>query len=326
MRLHVDVWEPAYGTGFDAPDEPEGGLELDLAVEREPADWEPLQVSAGTRPASTVSFVDGVRRLDANVWIVGDDGAAHPGLCSSYAAGVVRCDGTARVVEQVVRRGLFSASPAATDVRLPGTSEVTYPARRVGGEPGDPDLLRAAVQAQLGATELVVAELARAELPHDGDDLLVVDGPLRGRAHLPRTLGYVKSQERRYLPVELEPVVADLEPSQRTPVFTMGTSWKRHAWYLRLPGPGGPPWAGIVRVECAAELTAADAIALADTSAATLPRFASREFREPRAPQNLVPIAGLERLLRSRLGDVRLLRRGLRAAAAEREPVGAAAR
>jgi hypothetical protein len=94
-------------------------------------------------------------------------------------------------------------------------------------------------------------------------------------------------------------------------VFLLGTSWHRHTWYLRLPGVGGAPWSGIVRVECRAELPVGEAVALADLSAVTLPRFASTSYKDPRAPQNLVPIAGLERRLRSLLGDARLLHRTL---------------
>ena len=50
-----------------------------------------------------------------------------------------------------------------------------------------------------------------------------------------------------------------------------------------------------------------DVPALADRLSATLPRFASVPQKEDRAPQNLHPIAGLERELRHRLGDPRLL-------------------
>jgi hypothetical protein len=49
---------------------------------------------------------------------------------------------------------------------------------------------------------------------------------------------------------------------------------------------------------------------------ATLPRFASQPHNDPRAPQNLHPIAGLERELKRRLGDRDLLERALRQAAA----------
>jgi Uncharacterized protein conserved in bacteria len=53
------------------------------------------------------------------------------------------------------------------------------------------------------------------------------------------------------------------------------------------------------------------AVELADVSTATLPRFASTPYKDARAPQNLVPIAGLEKRLRALLGDSRLLHRTL---------------
>jgi len=46
-----------------------------------------------------------------------------------------------------------------------------------------------------------------------------------------------------------------------------------------------------------------------------LPPLASVPHKDPRAPQNLVPIGGLERELRHRLGDQHVLYRALRAAA-----------
>jgi hypothetical protein len=48
----------------------------------------------------------------------------------------------------------------------------------------------------------------------------------------------------------------------------------------------------------------------------TLPRFASEAHKDARAPQNLYPIAGLERHLKRLLGDPMLLERALRTAAA----------
>jgi hypothetical protein len=126
----------------------------------------------------------------------------------------------------------------------------------------------------------------------------------------------VKSHEVAYLPPELHRLVGELGAGERTPVFTIGTSFSRHSWYLRLPGPVASPWAGIVRCECSSDLTPPDAVALADTSGALLPRFASEPHKDPRAPQNLYPIGGLERDLRHRLGDPRLLFRALRVAAA----------
>jgi hypothetical protein len=180
----------------------------------------------------------------------------------------------------------------------------------------DQATLTGGVQAQLAALEADVSGETRGD-----DDLLVVDGPLRGRQHLPRALGYVKTHRVEYLPAALTAVVTALRAGQRTPVFRVGTSWHRYAWYLRLPCPPGAPWAGIVRLECAAELPVSAAVALADRSAVTLPRFASTPYKDPRAPQNLVPIAGLERRLRAMLGDARLLYRTLTVASRRPAPV-----
>ena len=184
----------------------------------------------------------------------------------------------------------------------------------------DGDALSLALQRQLGEAEVTTAVAARAVLadagvPENGD-LLVVDGPLRGRQHLPRAIGFIKSHRAEYLPPELHRMIGTLRSGQRTPVFVMGTSWDRHTWYLRLPCRPGAPWAGIVRVECSADLPPAEAVALAGMSQPTLCRYASAEYKDQRAPQNLYPIAGLEHQLRRRLGDPALLYRALRKASA----------
>ena len=98
----------------------------------------------------------------------------------------------------------------------------------------------------------------------------------------------------------------------------MGTSWERHAWYLRLPSTPdtpGAPWAGVVRCEAATDLSLAQVTALAALSQRVLCRYASVAYKDSRAPQNLVPISGLEDTLRHRLGDARLMYRLLREAA-----------
>jgi hypothetical protein len=183
---------------------------------------------------------------------------------------------------------------------------------RVSGT-GEASKLPAAVQPQLTALEIEISSIARGGAD---DDLLVVDGPLRNRRQLPRTIGYVKTQQKQYLPAALTAVVTALRPGRRTPVFHLGTVWGGWSWDLRLPGGSGAPWSGIVRVECSPDLTPEQAIELAELSAVTLPRFASSAYKDPRAPQNLVPIAGLERRLRGMLGDARVLHRALTLATA----------
>jgi uncharacterized protein len=326
VKLHVDAWDPAYGSGFE-PGESGGGpggestAQLAPDVELAPDAWRPISAPAGAARPSVVLLVDGVRRIDARVWIVDDDGSVHQGLAASYAAGVVRCDlraGAAEVAPPRVEHGLFTSSREAEDV-IAGS--VRYVVRRAGRD--DFKVLIGGIQARLQAMEAEAAMAARATAAGTEDDLLVVDGPLRGRAHLPRALGYVKTHRVEYLPPELSTVVGALGAGQRCPVFLLGTNWHRYTWYLRLPGPAGSPWSGVVRVECSADLTPAAAIALANLSASVLPRFASTPYKDPRAPQNLVPIAGLERRLRSLLGDGRLLHRALTMAARGSAPAAA---
>jgi hypothetical protein len=71
-------------------------------------------------------------------------------------------------------------------------------------------------------------------------------------------------------------------------------------------------------------LAVPEAVALADMATATLPAYASVAHKDPRAPQNLYPVAELERTLRRHLGDPQLLYRGLRLAAASPQPRGSA--
>ena len=70
-----------------------------------------------------------------------------------------------------------------------------------------------------------------------------------------------------------------------------------------------------MQVEYSPNLPVAQAVELANLSQAVLCRFASVEYKDSRAPQNLYPIAGLERQLHRRLGDPKLLYRPLRKAA-----------
>jgi hypothetical protein len=315
VRFAVDPWDPSYGASLDT-ELGKSAAQVALDVELPAAEWQPIDPDLAAVPPDAVLFVDGVRRVDAQLWVEDGSPEASPALCASYAAGVVCCcrDGGAHLLTADVRRGLFTTADAADDVR---TMAGTYRATRTAPHPdvAPAQLLSLAVQRELADTELAAAAAARSG--HGvADDLLVVDGPLRGRQHLPRVIGFVKSHRSDYLPPQLGGVVAALRTGQRTPVFRLGSSWERHTWYLRLPCRPGAPWAGVVRVECSADLLAAEAVTLAARSQVTLPRFASAEYKDSRAPQNLYPIAGLERELRRRLGEPNLLYRALRRAAA----------
>ena len=305
MRFAVEAWAPEYGASVDGDDLAPSQARIELECEVALARWAPRRPPSGAALPATVLFTDGVRRIDARVWIEGDDGQTHIGVCASYAAGVIRCDGRAEVVAREVQRGLFSSAPGAQAIE---TRHATFPVRMAAVDDyGD---LALAVQQRMGALEVELA------LGAEQADLIVVDGPLTGRQDVPGAIGFVKTHRVGYLPAEQQPVVAALAAGERTPLFLITGRWSRWSWYLRLPGPVGHPWAGVVRCEASGDLDTAAAVGLADAVAHTLPRFASRGHKDPRAPQNLYPIAGLERALRRRLGDPLLLYRSLRRAAA----------
>jgi hypothetical protein len=315
LSYAVEPWDPGYGLAYaadldEAPPAGKSSAELNLDLELPAARWRPLDPGPAG-PPGTVLFLDGVRRIDARVW-VHDSGARGPmpGIAASLAAGIVCCsDGTARITDVTVARDLIT--PAADGAGL-RTRFAHYAARRARS--GALDELSLTLQQRLARAEADLAAAVRSRQPH-ADDLLVLDGPLRGRTHLNRAVGYIKTHHATYLPDEQARVVAALRPGQRSPAFTMGTSWRRHSWYLQLARTRGVPWSGTVRLECSADLTAAQVSALAALTAVVLPPLASSPHKDPRAPQNLVPIGGLERDLRHRLGDQQLLYRALRAAA-----------
>jgi hypothetical protein len=313
MRFSVDPWDPEYGVAneLDRLDPTKGDVVID--IERPASAWEPLGPArrGGTEP---VVFVDGVRRVEARVWLHEADGTARPAICASYAAGTVRCDGAARIESTQVERGLFTSSGSAQAVE---TVAGQFPVRLAAAD--TIEALALALQEHMGQGERKVAERATAQWP---EDLIVVDGPLRGGQDLLPAVGYVKTHHVAYLPPEQHATIGRLDVEQRSPLFLLATSWSRLAWYFRLPGGSDAPWAGVVRGECRPDIPLPEAAALADRVTTSLQRFASEPYKEPRAPQNLYPIAGLERELRRRLGDPQLLYRALRRSA--RESAGAA--
>jgi hypothetical protein len=180
------------------------------------------------------------------------------------------------------------------------------------------------VPAPGGRPEIVRRELERLREKTEGRlaaDLaargwvVIADGRLR-EDDPTSVIGYIKSHQGPYLGPDLVGIVPSLAPGQRTPVFHIR---QRHhySWYLCLARhPAGHPWAGIARCEVSASLPLARAVELADLTAQHLPRFASKPFWDTRSPQNLVPIATLERRLWHLLGDRQIVLRRIQAAAA----------
>lgn len=303
MKFSVETWAHEYeGAGDPAQLDATTGS-VDPYVEVDAAAWGPVDPAATPRPGS-VCFIDGVRRIDARIWIE-HDGVTRPGACATVAAGVVHCGpDRASVVECRVSHAVFARAEGAGPVL---TRHATYELHPVPDDSAEGIYL--GIHERMTSLELSLSAL-------DDAELVIFDGPLRGRA-LTTGVGFVKTQHVRYLPEELEPTIGVLRHGQRTPVFLINQGGAtRWSWYLRLPGPVAHAYSGIVRCELPGSGTVADAASRANQVTAMLPDFASEPHKDPRAPQNLYPIAGLERELRRRLGDSSVLERSLRQAAA----------
>jgi hypothetical protein len=147
--------------------------------------------------------------------------------------------------------------------------------------------------------------------------LVLADGPLRSlrEATASPVIGVVKRFARAYLEAEQDALLPRLAPGERTPLFALayeGRPLERYAWYSRLVPPRAA-WhdhAGLVRCEVRAGVGLDEARALADRVSALLPGFAGRPT-DPRYPQNLAPVGGLETWLQHRMGHRGLIRRAL---------------
>lgn len=169
--------------------------------------------------------------------------------------------------------------------------------------------LRAIHNEMRGAEERLAHSLSDHE-----DTVVVADGPLtfedpvRGAV-----VGYIKRLFKLYLPENRQHVLSRLTTGTRTPLFGLRATrrFARYAWFIRLAPRqlADSELSGIVRLEVSDSIGVDAAKRLADATAFLLPKFAPPRSRDPRSPQNLLPIGALEAKLRRRLGDARLIRR-----------------
>jgi hypothetical protein len=307
FRVRVDPWEVDYGSETplepldDKPDE-----DVVLDVELPPDRWTPLNPGPVSSPGR-VYFVDGVRRLETRL-VVNNDGQLLHGGFGSFAVGCVEVrPGRASFGEKDLGRevvlGLGQHLPQDVAVR----PNMVYAARST--KEAEPDAPLRTIQANMRRAEF---RLAR-RLTDLADTLVVTDGPL-GAEGKGNAVGLIKRISELYLPSYLLPVLARLPAGTRTPLFAIRATnhrFDRLAWFLRLAPvlPGESELHGLVRLEVAESVGAAGTRLLADLTAVLLPRYAPPRGRDPRSPQNLLPIGALEQQLRHALGDQRLVRR-----------------
>ena len=165
----------------------------------------------------------------------------------------------------------------------------------------DPAAPLAGLQAAMRRSEAGLAERLSAEV-----DVVFQDGPLTFvTAAKGCVVGFVKRLQQPYLDPSAEALLPRLDVGERTPLFLIPGKAPRYSWYQRIAFGRAIESAltGVVRLETPAGRGLAEAVRLADLSAREIPRFASSTTRDPRAPQNLYPIGGLESRLKHLLGD-----------------------
>lgn len=307
LALRADPWTPDHGMGFEAvPDEPPARAEPFVETE----DWG-RAIGPSAFPPGPVWFVDGVRRVELRL-LARDGNAQAFGLFGTFAVGAVRSHGRATFADHAVDRAVVvggGLEPARVEVEVGGCALAYRPVSDPGSEPDRP-LHRLQKEMQRAESDLAI-RLAAA-----GDELVLADG--RWASQQPTSspvVGIVKRWTRAYLLPEQEALVASLGPGERTPLFGLAEPDEplaRYAWYARLCAMR-PEWhdhAGVVRCEVRAGIGLDVARALADRVTSLLPAFSGRTS-DPRYPQNLAPVAGLERWLQHRMGHRGLIRRAL---------------
>jgi hypothetical protein len=310
-RIGVESFGPQGGTAYLIGPEDHVDEEVPVVEEADGnlalRDPDLTATAAGEAP---VAFVDGVRRGDARLNIVGDDGRMAVGVAGAHGVGAVVCGpGRGPEFHRLATRR-FVVWGGGERVELPEVAG-GFRWECVSIASAHPDAPLQELQQRMREAEGRLAE----ELCGEGV-LTVIDGPLnyvRSR-DLP-VLGYVKTHHRRLLPLAQHQRVPDLRAGQRTSLFAKRSDI--YACYLRLadPPPWGGVWTGIVRLEVPSSVGLAAAAASADRAALLLPRYAGVAHLDSRAPVNLQPVAKLEARLRHLLGDAGLTVRAVRVAA-----------
>lgn len=330
MNLRLDPWAAEYNTAYyaEVANRTEDQVSLDTALEQDSDAWQPIQGIPPETAWTDMFFLDGSRRVEARVLLEQDRRQMAFGAMGTYAIGAVSCcahfNRPATFIGDMQVKRICALSSGYDRVNDPRPLELTALAPFQLGhlrydivptEETDADaVVRKLQQEMLAAEKELGVRLAR-EHPNA---LIVVDGR-RSLVNYDRNLvGYVKTiHDIKINRAQLD-VVQKLEQGERSPIYLVnpGRSEQQYfEWFLRLRDPR--PWlyslAGMVRLQAYAGNEPAqyleDTINLANWLSATLPKLASRQHQDPRAPQQLLPIRALEAELRRRMGHPAVLRR-----------------
>jgi uncharacterized protein len=318
MRIALDPWGGDYtsqfSVGSEADREESSVQALEERIEDRP--WAPVGPCSTSLPA-LVAVVDGVMRSDAAAMVSEDDRRALA-LFGSYATGAVTINSEVHVVQdQVVRVFIAGGNwPEPQDLNVSVGDNISLSYRGISSPSDTYEKLREDLTNEMRRSEARVAEALSAE-----DSLILADGNLTFISGSSSVVGVIKTIHKVYLAPKRARILERLRPGERTPLFRIVSGRKKNGHkdgysvltcYLRLaqPQPIELPFAGLVRLEVKASLED-KAVELLDQAAFKVFSLASRPPKDPRAPQNLIPIGGLERQLRRKLGEPQLVRRAI---------------
>ncbi|MBM4254515.1 MAG: hypothetical protein FJ147_01310 [Deltaproteobacteria bacterium] len=316
MRISLDPWGGDYGSQMTAPGEVDSEVTTAQVIGRqeEEGPWKPRTPNPSALPEVT-TIIDGVMRVDAPA-VVSDEDRRYLAIFGSYASGAVQVNHRVAIVEESINR-LFvvGGGYSGADVHVQAGNGTKTPLvyRNISSPESTPDDLRRALMTEMRQTEIDIARKLSGP-----EHLVLADGNLTFLADSSSIVGVIKTIQRLYLTGKDAVILEKLKPGDRTPLFRFSGSSKNRSFevytcYLRLaePRPIEHHYAGLVRLEVKVGLGVQNAVELLDQAAVKVVALASRAPKDPRAPQNLIPVGGLERQLRHKLGDPQLVRRGI---------------
>ena len=305
--LRLDPWPPEYDSAVQFGEiEAEIAGVIDTTVET--TGWKAIHPESCSAPPN-LCFVDGVRRVEARVIADVNHKPVH-GLFGSTGVGYTKiCSHDASFGDLSVERFLIlGAGLKQSDVIRVGNLDLRF--EGVSSSLNSPLELLGELQNLMRTSEANLGQ----QLASSGA-CVFADGPLTYYAIAKQeVVGIIKSIYLPYLSPEHFAIVSTLEGGYRTPLFAIKDGkYNRYSWFLRVAKGRAVDHAlaGILRLEVREAIGVDRAKEMADLSATELPRFASSSIRDPRAPQNLLPIGALESELRRHLGDAVLVRRGI---------------
>ena len=285
--------------------------------------WEPIGVKEDIPPR--IRFIDGVRRTELRTSVFDNGQFAGEGIFLSVGAGVLEVDLLGNIPEYRLLHGEIKRY-FVHNLREKNDIPPLWRLETDGGplefESVPSPVLEISEYGNFLMKKLEVGALRRVD---DGETTTIFDGPVKVGKFFPNVVYSVKESKYFYLQ-GFEKLLLSLKGGQRSPIFrfeekirsvtdrgVIERTVSKMGCYVRIGTRGGvenwDPLGGLVRLEVPDGGDREQTLRLLETGAAIVHFFANSSLRDRRSPQNLTTIAYLEKELRRRLGEYKLVRR-----------------